>query len=74
MRVGYIPVHVELSMSTVDDTKNLSTHLVFLETTLSQDLLIPLSIFGSWGHMRALCSSMGHPRHNASISSRYYVL
>ena len=60
MRVGHIPVHVELSVSTVDDTENLSTNLVFLETTLSQHLLISLSIFDIWGHMRALCVPTGH--------------
>ena len=30
MCVEYTPVHVELSMSTVDDTENLITNLVFL--------------------------------------------
>ena len=74
MRVGHIPVHVELSVSTVDGTENLSTNLVFLETTLSQHLLISLSIFDVWGHMRTLCLPTGHPGRNAPISSRYYAL
>ena len=72
--MGYIPFHGELSMSTADDTDNLSTNLVFLETTLSQHLSIFLSIFDSWGHMRTLCPPTGHPGRNAPISSRYYVL
>ena len=54
MCVGYTPVHVELPMSTVDDTENLNTNLVFLETILSQHLLISLSIFGVWGRKRTL--------------------
>ena len=74
MRVGHIPVHVELSVSTVDGTENLNTNLVFLETTLSQHLLISLSIFDIWGHMRTLCAPRGHPGRNAPISSRYYAL
>ena len=63
MFVGYIPVHVGLSMSTVDDTENLGSNTVFLETTLSpsQHLLIPLSIFGVCGHMGSLCSTTGDP-------------
>ena len=69
--MGYIPFHGELSMSTADDTDNLSTNLVFLETTLSQHLSICLSIFASWGHMRTLCPPAGHPGRNALISSRY---
>ena len=52
MGVGCIPSHAELSMSTVDHTENLSTNLVFLTVTLSQHLLISLSIFDTWGHMR----------------------
>ena len=55
MCVGYIPVHMGLSMTTVGDTENLSVNLVFLETTPSQHLLISPSIFDVWGHMRALC-------------------
>ena len=54
-RVGYIPVHTRLFMTTVDDTENLNRNLEFLQTLLSQDLLISLSIFGSWGsyvHLR----------------------
>ena len=74
MCVGYSPVHVELSMSTVDDTDNLSTNRVFLETILCQHLSIPLSIFDSWGHMRTLCPPTGHSGRNAPISSRYYAL
>ena len=50
--MGYIPVRMGLSMPTVDDTENLSTNPVFLETTLSQHLLIPRSIFNDWCHMR----------------------
>ena len=68
IRVGYIPVHVTLSMPTVDDTENLSTNLVFLETTLSQHLLIPRSIFDDWGHMRTLCSYTGHSWRNEPIA------
>ena len=67
--MGYIPFHGELSMSTADDTDNLSTNLVFLETTLSQHLSIFLSIFASWGHMRTLCPPTGHPGRNALIYS-----
>ena len=52
MCVGYIPVHMGLSMMTVGDTENLSVNLVFLETTPSQNLLISPSIFDVWGHMR----------------------
>ena len=75
MCVGYISVHVvELSMSTVDDSENLKSNLTFLKTTLSQHLLIFLSIFDSWGHMRTLCSPTGHLGRNAPISSRYYAL
>ena len=54
MCVGYIPVHMGLSMTTVGDTENLSVNLVFLETTPSQHLLISPSIFDVWGHMRTL--------------------
>ena len=36
VRVGYIPFHVELSMSTVDDSENLKSNLTFLETKLSR--------------------------------------
>ena len=43
--VGYVPIHVGLSVSTVDESENLSTNPVFLETTPSQHLLITLSIF-----------------------------
>ena len=41
VRVECIPVHVGLSMSTVDDTENLSMHTnpVFLETTLSSTFI-----------------------------------
>ena len=39
VRVECIPVHVGLSMSTVDDTENLSTNPVFLETTLSSTFI-----------------------------------
>ena len=74
MCVGYIPVHMGLSMTTVGDTENLSVNLVFLETTPSQHLLISLSIFDVWGHMRTLCPPTGHPGRNAPISSRYYAL
>ena len=74
MNVGYFPVHVELPMSTVVDTEHLSTNDVFLETILSQHLLIPRSIFGVWGRMGTLCSFTGHPGRNPPISSRYYVL
>ena len=50
MNVGYIPVHMGLSMSmsAVDDTKNLSTNPVFLLETNpsnSNNLLTTLSIF-----------------------------
>ena len=65
MCVGYTPVHMELSMPTVDDTENLNTNLVFLETILSQHLLISLSLFDTWGHTRTLCSPTGHPGPNA---------
>ena len=76
MCVGYIPLHMGLSMTTVGDTENLSVDLVFLETTPSQHLLISPSIFDVWGHMRALCPPTGHPgqHNNSSISSRYYDL
>ena len=74
MCVGYMPVHMGLSMTTVSDTENLSVNLVFLETTPSQHLLISPSIFDVRGHMRALCSPTEHPWCNARISSRYYVL
>ena len=73
MRVGYI-LDCPPIMPTVDDTENLSVNLVFLETTLSQHLLIPLSIFDSWGHMRTLCLPTGHPGRNAPISKPYYAL
>ena len=55
----------------VDDTENLDVNLVFLETDLSQHLLIPLSILDVWGHMRTLCLSTGHPGRNATISIFY---
>ena len=74
MCVEYTPVHVELSMSTVDDTEDLITNLVFLETILSQHLLISRSIFDVCGHRRTLRSYRGHPGRNAPISSRYYAL
>ena len=74
MCVGYIPVRMGLSMPIVDDTENLSTNPVFLETTLSQHLLISPSIFDIWGHMRTLCLPTGHPGRNAPISSRYFAL
>ena len=74
MCVEYVPVQVGLSVSTVDDTENLSVNLVFLETILSQHLLISLSIFDVWGHTRTLCSPTGHPERNDPISSRYYAL
>ena len=64
----------DLSMSTVGDSENLKSNLTFLKTTLSQHLLIFLSIFDSWGHMRALCPRKWHPGGNAPISSRYYAL
>ena len=69
MCVGYIPVHMRLSMSTVDDTENISTNPVFLDTTPSHYLLIPRSIFEFWGHMRTLYSRTGHYERNGSISS-----
>ena len=71
--VEYISSHVKLSMSTVDDTDNLSTNRVFLETILCQHLSIPLSIFDSWGHMRTLCPPTGHSGRNTTIFSRYYA-
>ena len=74
MCVGYIPVHTGLPMMTVGDTENLSVNFVFLKTTPSQHLLISLSIFDVWGHMRTLCLPTGHPGRNALISSRYYGL
>ena len=82
----YIPSHVDLSMSTVDvdDTDTLSirirTNFVFLETILCQHLLIHLSIFDSWVHMRTLCPPTGHgtPRSQRDhfyncIRSRYHT-
>ena len=74
MCVGRGPVQVGLSVSTVDDTENLNVNLVFLETVLSQNLLISLSISDVWGHMRTLCLPTGHPGRNAPISSRYCAL
>ena len=75
MCVGYIPVHMGLSiMMTVGGTENLSVNLVFLETTPSQHLLISLSIFDVWGHMRTICLHTGHLGRNAPIFSRYYAL
>ena len=74
MRVRDAFQFVGLSMLTVDDTENLKSNPTFLKTTLSQHLLIFLSIFDSWGHMRALCPPTGHPGRNAPISSRYYAL
>ena len=76
MCVGYVPVQVGLSVSTVDDSENLSVYPVFLETTLSQHLLIPLSIFDvrGRGHMMTLCSPTGHRERNAHISKPYYAL
>ena len=67
MRVGCIPGHMGLSIPTVGDTKNLSTLVYFPETTLSQHLLILLSIFDVWGHMRTLCAPTGHPERYESI-------
>ena len=49
------------------DSENLKSNLTFLKTTLSQHLLIFLSIFDPWGHMRALCPYTGHPGRNAPI-------
>ena len=67
--MGFTPVHVDLSMSTVEDSENnLKSNLTFLKTTLSQLLLISLSIFDSWGHMRTLCQLTGHPRRKAPVS------
>ena len=54
--------------------KSLSVNLAFLEMTRCQHLLIPLSIFDVWGHIRALCPSVGHSGRNAPISSWYYAL
>ena len=56
MCVGYVPVHLGLSVLTVDDTENPSKNLVFLETTLSQ-------------HVLSYEDSMGHRGRNTSISS-----
>ena len=74
--VGYVPVQVGMSVSTVDDTENLSVNPVFLETTLGQHLWIPLSIFDAdaWGHMRTLCLTTGHRGRNKTIFSRYCSL
>ena len=74
MRVRDAFQFVGLSMLTVDDTENLKSNPTFLKTTLSQHLLVFLSIFGSWGQVRALCPRTGHLRRNAPISSRYYAL
>ena len=60
MSVEYIPSHVELTMSTVVGDDNLSTNPVFLGMILCQHVLIPLSIFDTWDHMRTLCPPSDH--------------
>ena len=69
--MGGIPAHMGLSIPSIDNSTNLSVDAVFifLETSRTQHLSIPLPIIDVQWHVRILCSPMGHRGHNEPISS-----